>query len=71
MKIDPEILHYYRHARQHQLATYGDSGLYIAGRSARQFTGGGACYGQHAYAAYIAAKRHRHFLQVNTRKGRA
>lgn len=55
------VLHYYRQARQHQLATYSKSGLYMDGVDQRQFTGGGAAYGFHAYAAFLSAKRAIHF----------
>lgn len=57
------VLAYYRQMRAHQLATYGNSGLHVNGVDQRQFTGGSAAYGQHAIAAYMAAKR-----QINFRK---
>ncbi|MEK9754694.1 MAG: hypothetical protein VW338_15980 [Rhodospirillaceae bacterium] len=69
-----DLLHYYRDARRHQLATYGNSGLWIDGRDARQFTGGGAAYGEHALAAYWAARRRIYFmaqLRAATRQRRA
>jgi hypothetical protein len=50
------LAHYYRQARRYQLETYGLSGLYFNGRSARQFTGGGAYYGCHAEAAINQAR---------------
>lgn len=59
--MNSAIKHHYRRARQHQLATYGNSGLHIAGVDQRQFTGGGAAYGEHAYAAYNSARAHVHF----------
>ena len=55
------ILHHYRNARRHQFATYSKDGLHIDGVDQRQFTGGGAAYGFHAYAAFLSAKRAIHF----------
>lgn len=51
----------YRKARAWQMKTYGLDGLHIDGRSARQFTGGSAAYGEHALQAFNSAKRHIHF----------
>ncbi len=59
--MNTTTLHYYRQARQHQAQTYGNSGLHVQGVDQRQFTGGGAVYGFHAYAAYLSAKRAIHF----------
>jgi hypothetical protein len=61
--MNKDILHHYRHYRQHQIDTYGNSGLWVDGVDQRQFTGGGAAYGLHAYAAYWAARRHISFVQ--------
>lgn len=61
--ISAALLHHYRKARAHQIATYGLDGLHINGKSARQFTGGGACYGEHALAAYWSARRHIYFME--------
>lgn len=59
--MNKALTHYYRQARQHQLNTYGLDGLHIPDgkggfRSARQFTGGGAAYQNHAIAAFYSAK---------------
>ena len=59
--ITTAVMHHYRRYRRHQLATYGNSGLYVDGVDQRQFTGGGAAYGYHAYAAWLSAKRTIHF----------
>lgn len=64
MTIRRDVWHYYRRARQHQLATYGNSGLHIAGVDQRQFTGGSAAYGYHAAAAHQSARRAIHFRQT-------
>ncbi len=50
------LKHYYRQCRDHQVATYSDSLLYIDGVNQRQFTGGGAAYGHHAEAAINYAR---------------
>ena len=62
--MNTAIAHHYKRNRQHQLATYGNSGLHINGVDQRQFTGGGAAYGQHAYAAYMSAKSFVHFMKT-------
>ena len=67
MTVSKEIEHHYKRYRKHQNDTYGDSGIYMNGKSLRQFTGGGACYGCHAIAAYLSAKSHIHFIN-NYRK---
>lgn len=54
--MNPTLARHYRYFRQHQRETYGDSGLCVDGRSARQFTGGGAAYGFHAVAAVASAR---------------
>jgi hypothetical protein len=54
--MNRDILYFYRLNRAHQLDTYGNSGLHINGVDQRQFTGGPAAYGQHAYAAYMSAR---------------
>ena len=59
------VLHFYKQARLHQLATYGPNGLHIDGVDQRQFVGGGGAYGQHAIAAYNFARR-----QISFRKNR-
>lgn len=59
-----EILHYYRQRRRHQLETYGGVVLLINGVDQRQFTGGGAAYGEHAIAAYNSARRSIHFRET-------
>lgn len=73
-KIRAAILHYYRQARRHQMATYGMDGLYIDGVHQRQHTGGGAPYGEHAISAFMQAKRSVHFYKTyagaSRRKGR-
>ncbi len=56
-----DLLHHYRIARAQQLATYGNSGLHVAGVDQRQYTGGGAWYGHHALAAFDYARRQIHF----------
>lgn len=60
--MDQRVLFYYRKARQHQLETYGNSGLYVDGRDQRQFTGGGAWYGEHALSAYQTARSQISFI---------
>ncbi len=60
------LLHHYRSFRRHQLNTYGNSGLRVLGNDgkyhdAREFTGGGAVYGKHAYATFCSAKSQIHF----------
>ena len=62
MTNKPLARHYKRY-RRHQLDTYGNSGLYRDGVDQRQFTGGSAAYGWHAYAAYLSAKSHIHFVK--------
>lgn len=62
--MKPALLHHYRQARAHQARTYGNSGLHVDGVDQRQFTGGGAAYGLHAYAAYLSALRTIHFRQT-------
>jgi hypothetical protein len=61
--MDQRLLHYYRGNRRHQLETWGNSNLYVDGRDLRQFTGGGACYGEHALCAYRSARRHINFME--------
>lgn len=61
--MDSALLHYYRQARAWQMKTYSKDGLFIDGVDQRQYTGGGAAYGFHAYAAYLSAKRSIHFRQ--------
>jgi hypothetical protein len=56
------VAHYYRKFRQHQMETYGDSGLYVDGVNQREFTGGGAWPGYHALAAYQSARSQVHFI---------
>ncbi|MBL4836449.1 MAG: hypothetical protein JKY34_02630 [Kordiimonadaceae bacterium] len=56
------LRHYYRMERRHQMETYGNSGLHIDGKDAREFTGGSAAYQCHAEAAYWSARRHMHFM---------
>ncbi len=64
--MDRNILHFYRQNRAHQLTTYGNSGLHINGIDQRQFTAGSAAYGEHAIAAYWAARRNVHFRETFT-----
>jgi hypothetical protein len=60
--MNRELLHYYRRARAYQLANYSNSNLHDEhGHDLRQFTGGSAAYGWHAYAALREAKREIHF----------
>lgn len=59
-----DILHHYRRYRRHQMATYGNSGEYVAGVDQRKFTGGGAAYGMHALAAFNAARLHLHTVRT-------
>lgn len=61
-----DILHFYRQFRRHQFATYSKTGLHVNGVDQRQYAGGGAAYGWHAYAAYLSAKRHIHFRKTLT-----
>lgn len=68
--ISPELIHHFRRLRKHQLDTYGNSGLFIDGKDAREFTGGGAAYGQHAYAAFLGAKRTIHFRRELSAKNK-
>lgn len=63
-----DLLYFYRQARAHQIATYGNSGLHIGGIDQRQFTGGGAAYGEHAAAAYWGARRAIHFHESMRQK---
>jgi hypothetical protein len=60
--MNERLKHYYLKNRQHQLDTYGNSGLWFQGRDQRQFTGGGAAYGWHAVAAWNSARSHCHFV---------
>ena len=65
--MDTTLLTEYRKQRAWQLETYGDSGLRFPNSdgvfvSERQFVGGGAAYGFHAYAAYMTARRHIAFI---------
>ena len=62
------VIHHYRRQRKHQMETYDNSGLFIDGRDAREFTGGGAAYGFHALAAFLTAKRTVHFRRELTAK---
>ena len=62
--MNRDILHFYRLNRAHQLATYGNSGLHINGIDQRQFTGGPAAYGEHAYAAFTSARASIHFRKT-------
>jgi hypothetical protein len=63
IQVNSRLLHFYRQARQHQAATYGNSGLHVWNEKcgeyvgAREFTGGGAAYQYHALAAYWSARR--------------
>jgi hypothetical protein len=58
------VAHHYKRYRRHQLDTYGISvEIFRDGVDQRQFTGGGAAYGWHAYAAYLSAKSHLHFVK--------
>jgi len=63
--MNQAILHHYRRFRKHQFETYSLDGEYINGRNTRKFSGGGAAYGYHATAAYLAAKRHTHFMKIH------
>ena len=60
MTVSHDIQHFYRHFRQHQMDVYASGGgmvsRYQSGRTEHSF--GGAAYGEHAYAAYMSAKRH-------------
>ena len=58
---------HYRSNRAHQLDTYRNSRLHIEGVDQRQFTGGGAAYGQHALAAFNAARAFVFFLKRHRR----
>lgn len=69
--MDKTTLHYYRLARQHQFSTYANSGLFVGGVDQRQFTGGGAAYGFHAIAAFLAAKRQIHFSKTRRTRRRS
>ena len=62
--MNKQLLHFYKQKRAHQMATYGNSGLFVAGVDQRQFTGGGAAYGFHALAAYNSARSHIHFRKT-------
>jgi hypothetical protein len=53
-----KVLYYYKKFRAHQMATYGNSGLWIDGVDQRQFSGGGAACGFHAVSAYNSARSH-------------
>ena len=70
--MNKSIAHFYRQTRQHQLETYGNSGLHnCAGVDQRQFTGGSAAYGCHAIAAHNSAKGQVHFRnQIKRRSGK-
>ena len=59
--MNKTLLYYYKQTRAHQLATYGNSGLFVNGIDQREFAGGGAAYGFHATAAYQSARRAIHF----------
>jgi len=69
MTVNSSILHYYKHFRQHQndCLTNVDQGggTYFKLPNGKWFrkeiTGGGAAEGQHAYAAYMSARRRIHF----------
>ena len=73
--MDTRLVAEYRKNRAWQLETYGDSplraqnadGVFV---SARQFVGGGAAYGEHAYAAYMSARRHIAFIDELKAKNR-
>ena len=47
-----------------QMAIYGNSGLHFNGVDQREFTGGGAAYGFHAFAAFNSARGHIHFRKT-------
>ena len=64
MTVKNDVLNHYRRNRRHQLATYGNSGLWVNGVDQRQFTGGGAAYGFHAIAAYWSARSSIHFKKT-------
>lgn len=59
-----DVLHHYKRNRAFQIETYSDSGLWVNGKSAREFTGGGAAYGYHALSAYKSATSHLHFSKT-------
>lgn len=59
-----DVMHHYKRNRAFQLETYSLSGLFIDGKSAREFTGGGAAYGYHALSAYKSATSHLHFMKT-------
>lgn len=63
--MNRKLIAHYKQNRRHQLNTYGNSGLHIAGVDQRQLTGGGAAYGFHALAAYKSATSHMHFMDVH------
>ena len=63
MTIRPAILHHYRRFRAHQLETYWPTIIGLpSGVVIKEYTGGGAAYGLHAYAAYTSARSHLHFM---------
>jgi hypothetical protein len=59
--------YYYRKYRQHQHEVYVSGGgsvdTYPSGRTEVSY--GSAPYGEHALSAFVAARRHLHFLRVN------
>lgn len=63
MAVSERLASVFASQRAHQMATYRNSGLSIDGKDARQFTGGGACYGYHAMAAFQAARSWLYFLE--------
>lgn len=63
-----KLIHFYRKARKHQLATYSRDNVWQDGVRTHQHTGGGAVYGQHALAAYWSARSVLHFLKTSKAK---
>ena len=59
-----KIKHYYKQNRLHQMAIANDGGgsecHYPEGKV--EISYGGAAYGEHAYCAFMSAKRHIHFM---------
>ncbi len=68
--MNTTLLNAYRRNRQHQMNTYGNSGLRVWNDTkgefvdAREFVGGGAAYQSHALAAYWSARRSMHFRET-------
>lgn len=69
--VDVRLANLFRHFRNHQKSLWNGGGMlttFPSGRTERTFAS--APFGEHAKSAWINAKRHAHFVDEMTGKGR-